>query len=186
MILKLPKKGQLLIAEPSIIGDLEFNRAVIFVAEHSAEGSIGFILNKPLHYSISDLVPLIKLNFEVYKGGPVAQDSLYFIHNIPNLIPNSIEIYDGLFWGGDFNLIIDLLNSGLLTKNNIRFFLGYTGWDGGQLKNEINAKSWIPIINSQKNKILEKETSEIWKEKIMELGGEYVIWCNAPEDPILN
>ena len=102
------------------------------------------------------------------------------------MIPNSIEIFDGLFWGGDFNLIIDLLNSGLLTKNNIRFFLGYTGWDGGQLKNEINAKSWIPIVNSQKNKILEKAASEIWKEKIMELGGEYVIWCNAPEDPILN
>ena len=80
----------------------------------------------------------------------------------------------------------ELIKNQKIGKNNIRFFLGYTGWDGGQLKNEINAKSWIPIINSQKNKILEKETSEIWKEKIMELGGEYIIWSNAPENPNLN
>lgn len=186
MIFKKPKKGQLLIAEPAIFGDSHFSRTVIFLAEHTSEGSVGFILNKPLHYCISDLVPRIQSSFKIYKGGPVAEDSLYFIHNIPQLIPNSIEISNGVFWGGDFELVINLINKGIVAKKNIRFFLGYTGWDFEQLENEIETKSWILVDNSYKNNIIEKATSSIWKEKIMELGGEYVIWSNAPENPILN
>ena len=55
------QKGHLLIAEPSIIGDLSFNRSVILLAEHSDEGSVGFIINKPLKYTIKDLVQKLKL-----------------------------------------------------------------------------------------------------------------------------
>ncbi len=60
---------------------------------------------------------------------PVEQDNLYFIHNIPDLIPNSIEISNGIYWGGDFESTKELINSGIIGKNNIRFFLGYTGWE---------------------------------------------------------
>ena len=64
------KKGHLLIAEPSIIGDLSFNRSIILIADHNSEGSIGFILNKPLNFTLQDLIPEIKIPFEVYNGGP--------------------------------------------------------------------------------------------------------------------
>src|SRR5574343_397479 len=100
MISTLPKKGHLLIAEPSILGDVSFNRSVILLAEHNDEGSIGFILNKPLNYSINDLIPEIDAAFKIYNGGPVEQDNLYFIHNIPEIIPNSIEISNGIYWRG--------------------------------------------------------------------------------------
>jgi putative transcriptional regulator len=85
MISEKLKKGQLLIAEPSIIGDLSFNRSVILLADHTDEGSVGFIINKPLRYTIKDLVPDVEANFKIYNGGPVEQDNLYFIHNVPEL-----------------------------------------------------------------------------------------------------
>ena len=186
MITEKLKKGHLLIAEPSIIGDLSFNRSVILLADHNTEGSVGFILNKPLKYTIKDLLPEIQSNFKIYNGGPVEQDNLYFIHNVPNLIPDSIEISDGIFWGGDFDLTKNLINTGILKKKNIRFFLGYTGWDSEQLENEMQSSSWILTNNVYANKILGKASAHFWKEKIVELGGEYLIWSNAPENPILN
>jgi len=186
MITEKLKKGHLLIAEPSIIGDLSFNRSVVLLADHNAEGSVGFILNKPLKYTIQDLLPEIESNFKIYNGGPVEQDNLYFIHNVPNLIPDSIEISSGIYWGGDFELTKDLINTGILKKKNIRFFLGYTGWDSNQLESEMQANSWILTKNIYENKILGKASTHFWKEKIIELGGEYLIWSNAPENPILN
>jgi putative transcriptional regulator len=186
MITEKLHKGQLLIAEPSIIGDLSFNRSVILLADHNEEGSVGFILNKPLKYTIKDLLPEIDAKFKIYNGGPVEQDNLYFIHNVPHLIPDSIEISNGIFWGGDFELTKDLINKGSLKKKNIRFFLGYTGWDSEQLETEMQSSSWILTKNIYENKILGKASVHFWKERIIELGGEYLIWSNAPENPILN
>lgn len=180
------KKGQLLVAEPSIFGDVSFNRSVILLADYSNEGSVGFIMNKPLNYTINDLVPDIEANFIIYNGGPVEQDSLYFIHDVPKLITNSIEISSGIFWGGDFNLTRKLINEGKIKKNNIRFFLGYTGWDSNQLETEMQANSWIVSENYYKNKIISKSAADLWKEKIVELGGDYIIWSNAPKNPELN
>lgn len=186
MISEKLKKGQLLIAEPSIIGDISFNRSVILLAEHNKEGSVGFILNKPLKYTIKDLVPDINANFKIYNGGPVEQDNLYFIHNVPELITNSIEISSGIFWGGDFELTRNLINEGKIKKDNVRFFLGYTGWETMQLESEMKTNSWIIAENLYRNKIIGKSTTDFWKEKILELGGDYIIWSNAPENPLLN
>jgi putative transcriptional regulator len=186
MITEKLKKGQLLIAEPSIIGDLSFNRSVILLADHNQEGSVGFIINKPLKYTINDLVPDVEASFKIYNGGPVEQDNLYFIHNIPELITDSVEISSGIFWGGDFELTKNLINNGEIKKDNIRFFLGYTGWEAQQLENEMKSNSWILTENMYENKIIGKPTTDFWKEKILELGGEYIIWSNAPENPLLN
>ena len=181
-----PKKGNLLIAEPSILGDVSFNRSVILLADHNDEGSIGFILNKPLEYTISDLLPEIEIPLPVYNGGPVEQDNLYFIHKIPDLIPESIEISNGIFWGGDFSKVIQLINDGELNEKDIRFFLGYSGWDAEQLVNELISNSWIVTENVYENAIIEKIDTTFWKEKMLELGGDYSIWSNAPENPSFN
>jgi len=186
MIALKPKKGHLLIAEPSIIGDVSFNRSVVLLAEHSEEGSIGFILNKPLSFSLNELVPEIKQSVKVYNGGPVEQDNLYFIHRVPELITNSIEISHGVYWGGDFEKIIDQINDGSIKANDIRFFLGYSGWELFQLDKEMESNSWIVIENKYKSAIINKCSDYFWKEKMLELGGDYVIWSNAPENPNLN
>jgi len=186
MISEKLKKGQLLISEPSAFGDISFNRSVILLADHTQEGSVGFILNKPLQYTINDLMPEINAAFTIFNGGPVEQDNLYFIHNVPGLIKDSIEISNGIYWGGNFDATKTLINKGEIKKENIRFFLGYTGWDSLQLENEMNLNSWIIAENIYQSEIFNKRTSSFWKEQILELGGNYIIWSNAPENPNLN
>ena len=181
-----PEKGNLLIAEPSIIGDISFNRAVILLADHNALGSVGFILNKPLNYNLKDLIEGTESDFTVYNGGPVEQDNLYFIHKSPDLIPNSIEISNGIFWGGDFNVVLDLINENKISKNDIRFFLGYSGWDEQQLDTELQSNTWLVSENIHNNEIIAKSCTTFWREKMLELGGDYSIWSNAPENPSYN
>ena len=181
-----PKKGKLLIAEPALTGDVSFNRSVVLLAEHNDEGAVGFILNKPLDYDISDLVSEIKVPLKVFNGGPVEQDNLYFIHKVPHLIEDSIEISDGIYWGGDFEKIVELVNDNTITEKDIRFFLGYSGWASLQLDQELTSKSWVVVQNEYQSDIIQKSSSAFWKEKMVELGGEYLIWSNSPENPILN
>lgn len=180
------QKGVLLLSEPSSVTDVVFTRSVILLADYNDEGSVGFILNKPTKYSINDLIPEINANFLVYNGGPVEVDNLYFIHTVPHIIPNSIEISNGIFWGGNFDLTRQLINSGAIEKNSIRFFLGYTGWSVNQLERELALKNWVISENNYKKEILTKPSAHFWKEKIAALGGEYLLWSNAPENPILN
>ncbi|HAT79984.1 MAG TPA: transcriptional regulator [Flavobacterium sp.] len=186
MISEKLNKGKLLVAEPSLIGDLSFNRSVILLADHNKNGSVGFIINKPLQYTINDLIPEINATFKIYNGGPVEQDNLYFIHNVPHLISNSVEISNGIYWGGEYEITKELINNGKINKNNIRFFLGYTGWEKNQLETEMTENSWIITQNNYEHKIIGESASHFWKKQIMELGGEYLIWINAPENPRLN
>ena len=181
-----PNKGRLLIAEPALTGDVSFNRSVVLLAEHNQEGSVGFILNKPLNYSMNELVDEIEVPFPVFNGGPVEQDNLYFIHKVPELISDSVEISDGIYWGGDFEMTVDLINSRKITQNDIRFFLGYSGWGSLQLDQELLSKSWIVVNNKYESNIIQKSTQAFWREKMMELGGDYLLWSNAPENPSLN
>tara|TARA_R110001606_G_scaffold78220_4_gene180931 strand:- start:36 stop:593 length:558 start_codon:yes stop_codon:yes gene_type:complete len=180
-----PLKGRLLIAEPSILNDSSFNRAIILITEHTSKNSVGFILNRPLEYTLQDLLPEINCEFTIYQGGPVEQDNLYFVHKVPNLIPDSIEVDRGIFWGGNFESLKNLLNTGGLEKSDIRFFLGYSGWEKNQLTNEINSNSWFISENDFKN-ILSKDEESLWRNKILQKGGDYKLWANAPSDVNLN
>lgn len=180
------EKGKILIAEPSIIGDISFNRSIILLVEHGNNGSIGFILNKPMNLNISDLIPEIESNFKIYNGGPVQQDNLYFIHKISDLIPESIMISEGLYWSGNFEYVLKLIKKGEINKNDIRFFLGYSGWDSNQLNNELNNNTWILAENSHNKNIITVVDEVFWKNKMLDLGGEYSLWSNAPEHPSHN
>jgi len=179
-----PLKGRLLIAEPSILNDSSFNRAIILITEHTENNSVGFILNRPLEYTLQDLIPEIDSDFTIYQGGPVEQDNLYFVHRVPELIPDSIEVDNGIFWGGNFESLKKLLNSNLLKKTDIRFFLGYSGWGKHQLTDELNINSWFISENDIKN-IFSDETA-LWRKKILQKGGDYKLWANAPSDIQLN
>ena len=181
----LPKKGRLLIAEPSILNDNSFNRSIILLTEHTQNNSIGFILNRPLSFTVNDLVPEIDCSFTIYQGGPVEQDNLYFVHKVPELIPDSIEVAKGIFWGGNFESLKALLNNQDLKISDIRFFLGYSGWESGQLEEELKTNSWFVSENNYSN-IFATDNTTIWKNKLLEKGGKYKIWANAPSDIQLN
>ncbi|MEO2056519.1 MAG: YqgE/AlgH family protein [Flavobacteriaceae bacterium] len=179
-------KGCLLLADPNIINDPCFNRAVILITENSEDEVVGFIINKPLEYNFEDIFSGTGKDYKIYNGGPVNKDNLYYIHNLPNLIPNSIKVSNNLFWGGDFSNVKKLIKDNKIGSNNIRFFSGYSGWTLPQLNNEIKEKSWIITNNRFNDKILKSKTNEFWKEEIKKLGNDYKIWSNAPENPNLN
>ena len=177
------KKGYFLFAEPTIQHDLTFNRSVVLIAEQNETGTVGFIINKKSGYSATDLIPELNMNFPIYNGGPVEKENLYFIHKIPSLIKDSIKIKDNLYWGGNFDLVVEMINHSKIKKNEIKFFLGYSGWEKEQLNNEIKDKSWILSKNENIEKISFQETINIWKDKLEKIGGKYLLWLNSPENP---
>ncbi|MGG5507897.1 MULTISPECIES: YqgE/AlgH family protein [unclassified Myroides] len=180
-------KGDYLIALPSAYNpnDVEFNQSVILLTDHNIDGCMGFILNKPTPYLLSELVPESSGAFTVYHGGPVESDRLFCIHKCPDLIPDSIAITDQLYWGGDFNSIFNHIEMGLLTHLDLRFFMGYSGWDNGQLEMELSNQHWIKTDNLHFNP-LEQPTKTYWKEAMQTMGKDFSIWLNAPENPNLN
>lgn len=178
-------KGKLLIAEPSILNDDSFNRTIILITEHTNKNAIGFIINRALDFTVNDLLPEINSDFTVYEGGPVEQDNLYFVHQVPHLIPESIEVSDGMYWGGNFETLKVLLNGNLLKKTDIRFFLGYSGWGKNQLDNEIDTNSWFVSENDSEN-IFAIDEEQLWRNKLIQKGGDYKLWANAPSDFSLN
>ncbi len=184
-VLQKPQKGSLLVAEP-LLGDPNFDRSVILLTEHNENGSVGFVINKPLELQLDDIViGFPSLDTIVHHGGPVQQDSLYFIHNRGNLIPGSEHIKDDLFWGGDLEPLKEMIKCGLVTAENIMFYLGYSGWGMGQLEAELIEKSWI-ILENQAINVFKDPPREMWKKIIMTAGGDYPLWVNTPADPNLN
>lgn len=180
----LPKKGRILIAEPFLPGSY-FNRSIVFLVEHGSEGTVGFILNKPVDFEVvgfDEEFPNFKER--LYVGGPVSNESVYYIHTMGDLIPNSVKIMDGLFWGGDFDHLKDLIHTGFADNTKVRFFLGYSGWDKDQLKEELDEDSWLVADISPK--IVMQSSEALWKDMVKQLGGKYSLWENFPENPALN
>jgi putative transcriptional regulator len=180
-----PKKGRVLISEP-FLEDPYFKRTTVLIVEHNEEGTIGFILNKELEVSLNDAIK----GFPTFEGslcfgGPVCKDQLFYLHTLGDQIGGSLEIGNGLFWGGDFDTVKDLILDEKITSTQIRFFIGYSGWNPGQLADEIAHKSWI-VCESKPELIMKKDSSELWSDLLRSLGKHYSIMANFPEDPSLN
>ena len=180
-----PKQGNILIAEPFLAGSY-FNRSIIILVQCSDKGAVGFILNKKVDYPVEDLfVDFPDFDSEIHIGGPVGTDSIYFIHTLGETIPETIHIKDGLYWGGDFDTLKALIKLGVVGPTEVRFFLGYSGWDAGQLEEEINENSWL-VADMSQNDLMTVDEREMWVESVRSLGGKYSMWENYPENPSLN
>lgn len=177
--------GTLLIAEP-FLKDPNFMRTVVLLCDHQQEGSFGFVLNKQFNHTLDELIPEFEgMKIPVFAGGPVQLDTLHFLHTCPELLPGSHELTDGVYWGGDFEMMKDLLIKGELDLKRIRFFVGYSGWGANQLEEEMNSKSWL-TAKARKHIVLHRNIGEIWKDSLRLLGDEYAMMINFPTDPQLN
>ncbi|MCM5527473.1 YqgE/AlgH family protein [Parasegetibacter sp. NRK P23] len=180
-----PATGTILIAEP-FLKDPNFMRSVVLICEHQEEGSLGFVLNRHHQCTLDEVLPDMEgFRIPVFYGGPVQMDTLHFLHTYPQDIPGSFEITDGIFWGGDINVAMDLLKAKAADPKNFRFFIGYSGWSGGQLNEELKENSWI-LGQASKRLVFNPETSAIWKDALKGLGGDYELMVNFPIDPSLN
>lgn len=157
-------QGQILVAKP-LLNDGDFKRTVILLAEHTDQGSLGFVLNKPMHLNLKDVLPgMDSLKIPVYYGGPVAQNQLFYIHTDKE-IANSIHIQNNYYWSGSFLEITDKLKSGEMTPSQIRFFIGYSGWGAGQLGEELGENVW-GLLDSYTAEFLNKHPDDIWPNKL--------------------
>lgn len=181
----LPKKGRILVSEP-FSQDKHFKRSVILLTEHDNKGTMGFVLNKPMKMKVSEMVNSLK-NFHnaIYLGGPLNTDYLFYIHTFGKLIPDSLPLYDGLYWGGNLETIIDLFEKKQISHENIRFFKGYTGWSPAQLTNEIENKFWL-VSQIDSHTIIETPVERLWEVAVQSLGKTYHYWLNFPSNPIYN
>ncbi len=180
----VPQEGRVLIAEPFLQGDY-FSRSTVLLVQCNDEGDVGFILNKPTNLRVKELFkgfPDFESN--AFLGGPVSNDKLFFLHTLGEKIPDSLLITGNLYWSGDFGHLTSLISAGLVEEEDIRFFLGYSGWSAGQLAAEIADHSWVVTEPSVENILSSDEN--FWNDSIQLIGGNALLWQNFPENPELN
>ena len=183
--LKKPKAGQLLIAEP-LLNDDYFTRAVILLCEHSNEGSVGFVLNQPSDFELQDLlIDIAEKSHVVFKGGPVQDNTLHMLHRIPAILGAGLKIANDIYWGGSFDELGDSRPKSVDSKNDLRLFLGYSGWAPGQLENELKEGTWL-VANATDEIVFDTRHEDIWKKSISLLGEKYSYLAHIPTDPQLN
>jgi putative transcriptional regulator len=182
---KIPEKGKILISEP-FLQDTFFNRSIVYLTDHNPDGSVGFILNKYIDLKVSDAIS----GFEGWgeslsMGGPVAPDTLHYLHNLGDLIPKSVWIDENIFWGGDIDIIREMIRSGKINRTQIRFFLGYSGWSAGQLDRELKENSWV-IAKVKPDIIMNNKVGNTWKKVLRSFKNKYRMWADFPESPDMN
>lgn len=176
-------KGSLILSQP-LMKDLNFERSIILICEHSSDGSFGYKLNDKLSPDsvTSDLNQIIKSN--LYIGGPVENSYLNFIHS-SGQIKDSVKISDGIYLGGDLDSILESAKNNL-SNLRLKFFSGYSGWSPNQLDNEIEENSWIVINEFISNIIFDKIDEKFWTSFLSDKGGKNKLFSNYPKDPSLN
>jgi putative transcriptional regulator len=182
---KIPEKGKILISEP-FLPDSFFNRSIVYLTEHTPEGSVGFILNKKLDIKVKDAISGFDTCDEFLNmGGPVAPDTLHYLHTAGELITKSVSIDGNIYWGGDIEVIKNLIAFKKLDRSRIRFFLGYSGWSKGQLDKELKENSWV-IAKIRSNIVMGNRGNDTWKMVLRGLKNKYRLWADFPESPDLN
>ncbi len=181
-----PQKGHLLISEPTL-NDSYFNRAVVLITEHNADGTVGFILNKPLEISLNELLKGVDdtVNPTVFFGGPVKKDNLFFIHDFGKEIEGSLFVHKNLYWGGNFEMVYDKLLENKENYNHVRFFVGYSGWEPNQLEEELNQNTWV-VSDNLDERIFEIKPSKLWKDTLLNMDSDLALLGFFPDNPQLN
>jgi putative transcriptional regulator len=178
-------EGQLLVAHP-LLNDGFFNRSVILLCSDNDEGSFGFITNFKTQFKLRDVRPQVKNgNFPIFEGGPVAKDQLFFLHTLGKQISESVKIKENIYFGGDFNELLHHIEHATVRQDEVRFFVGYSGWGLGQLANEISNRHWL-VHDHPGRDIFTTPYNELWKNKLEEKKRSYGIFADIGFDPSVN
>jgi putative transcriptional regulator len=178
-------RGKLLIASPALV-DPNFHRTVILIAEHTDEGAMGLVLNRPAETLVADVVPdlsaLAEAEAPVYFGGPVASDSVIVLAEFddPQLAGVLLEGDLG-FVGSDRGDMTDVAAG----VRRARVYAGHSGWGPGQLEGELEEDSWI-IEPPQREEIFADDAEGLWSAVLRRKGREYALLSTMPPDPSVN
>jgi putative transcriptional regulator len=155
--------GKILISTPSLT-DPNFDKVVIFIAEYNEKGALGFVINTLFPRTFNELTayrhsPALPL----YAGGPVEKESLFFMHRRPDLITGSTNIIESICLGGDFKQAVQYINDNTLPQSDIKLFIGYCGWDEGELEEEITEGSWL-ICSTPAQTVFAPHVAMLWEQ----------------------
>jgi putative transcriptional regulator len=178
-------RGRLLIASPVLV-DPNFHRAVILIAEHTDEGAMGLVLNRPAETLVVDAVPdlseLADSDAPVYVGGPVASDSVIVLAEFDEPSLAGVLIDDDLGFVGSSGPGLGDVAGGV---RRARVFAGHAGWGPGQLEDELEEESWI-VEPPRREEIFSEEPDQLWSAVLRRKGREYALLSTMPPDPSVN
>lgn len=180
-----PSKGKALISEPFLYDNF-FKRSVVYLCDYSNKNAFGFVLNNYTDIKLNELnlgLPHMDTNISI--GGPVDTNSLFYIHTLGNLLPNSKQVNNNIYVGGDFDSLKKMLSDGIVSNSQVRFFLGYSGWGEHQLDDEIKQNAWI-VTTINDADVMNAKEKNLWKSILKKKGDKYSIMADFPEDPALN
>lgn len=136
------KAGIYIKSTAALIGSI-FEHTTILIVKHNDEGSIGFVTNKSFGKSMHELIEFSHAKpFPIMDGGPVDRDHLFVLHKRPDLIEGGEKLNNGFYLGGNMDQVIEAINTIGLNEQEIQLFIGYCGWDLGELEAEIEEGSW--------------------------------------------
>ena len=179
------RNGMILLAEPFML-DQNFKRSTIFLVEHSAEGSLGFIINHKVNMRVDELVKdFPDFDAPVYFGGPVATDTVHYLHNKGDILEGSDEVVKGIYWGGNYEKLKVLIDQRLITPGDIRFFVGYSGWSERQLEEELAGGSWL-TARMYPNYLFKSQPEKLWAQVMHNKGNTFSVIAGMREEPSYN
>jgi len=181
-------KGSLLIANP-VLPDPNFSRTVILLCNHNDQGSFGLVINRSTQLKAPDLFSSIDIlksyNAKIYIGGPVSQSMVFYLYRSAKDVIDLDKICSGVYLGSNLetleSLYLDIENP----EENIRFYLGYSGWSDGQLDGEMEQNSWLVQDANEQFVFLDSENL-IWPKAVNSLGEKYQYLTKAPVNPQWN
>ncbi len=180
------KAGQILLAEPFMV-DGNFKYSMVLICDHShTEGTVGFVLNKEIDIPLNDLLASFpEIDSPVFFGGPVGTDNIHYVHRLGEELEGSIKVCDGIWWGGDFEQLKQKVALDLVSPNDIRFFVGYSGWEPGQIQGEIRLGSWI-ISDMKAEYLFQFDPEALWQQGMEDKGDTFSILAEVPLDVVMN
>ncbi len=178
------KKGYLLLSQPLLI-DSYFSRSVILICDHNKNGTIGLQINKPLKSKASSIISKPLIDQKVFLGGPVDKN-IFFLHKKNVFTNDSVKINNHLFFSKNIDYIESLILNKKIQQNQFKLFIGYSGWDSGQLEEELNKNSWIVVPKFDINIIFSNDYNNIWKEVLNNSSKIHKMFSNYPTNPRLN
>jgi putative transcriptional regulator len=133
-----------IISSAAGLQDPNFEKAVIVIIESNENGVTGFVINKLFERTLNELTEFINSKpFPLYAGGPVDREGIFLLHQRTDLIKDGKHAFGRVYMGGDFQQVIACINTQMIDHNDIKLFIGYCGWNKGELEAEIEEGSWI-------------------------------------------
>jgi putative transcriptional regulator len=178
-----PLRGMLLVAAPELT-DPNFDRSVILVAEHGADGSMGIVLNHALPLTVADalpaLAPCVDDDVPLHQGGPVATETVIALGDFSDVDAAAQIIFATVgFLRGD----LPPEDSAPSTRR-VRVYCGYAGWGSGQLEAEIAHRAWY-VVAPRPDDVF-SDDRDLWRRVLHRMGGTYAAIAQLPDDPSLN